>query len=78
MMAMQVNYQLTGTIEVPEGATLNSAGTAIILPSGESLKLWEAWEVHHAGEDDHTDPTYEDLVKLGIHYDTLSISFEEA
>jgi len=50
---------------------------AIILPDGKTLRLWEAWESHPADEDDHTDLSYADLVRIGIHYDTLSTAFEE-
>ena len=77
MTAMQISYQLSGTIEVPEGSQLNPAGTEIILPDGKTLKLWEAWEVHQTGDDDHIDLTYADLVELGIHYDTMTTAFEE-
>lgn len=75
---MKINYQLTGTIDVPEGSRLNAIGTAIILPDGNTLRLWEAWERHLADEDDHTDLSYADLVEIGIHYDTLAAAFEEA
>ena len=74
---MKFNYQLTGTIDVTEGSRLNATGTAIILPDGKTLRLWEAWEYHLADEDDHTDLSYGDLVEIGIHYDTLSTAFEE-
>ena len=52
---MKFNYQLTGTIDVPEGSRLNAIGTAIILPDGKTLRLWEAWERHLGDEDDHAD-----------------------
>lgn len=74
---MKFNYQLTGTIDVPEGSRLNTIRTAIILPDGNTLRLWEAWERHIGDEDDHADLSYADLVEIGIHYDTLSIAFEE-
>ncbi len=74
---MKFNYQLTGTIDVPEGSRLNATGTAIILPDGKTLRLWEAWEGHLTDEDDHTDLSYADLVRIGIHYDTLAAAFEE-
>ena len=74
---MKFNYQLTGTIDVPEGSRLNAIGTAIILPDGKTLRLWEAWECHLADDDDHADLSYADLVEIGIHYDTLSTAFEE-
>lgn len=64
---MKFNYQLTGTIDVTEGSRLNATGTAIILPDGKTLRLWEAWECHLADEDDHTDLSYADLVRIGIH-----------
>ena len=35
---MKFNYQLTGTIDVPEGSRLNFIGTAIILPDGKTLR----------------------------------------
>lgn len=75
---MQINYTLTGAAEVPEGSRINAAGTAIMLPGGKTLKLWEAWELHHTGEDDHTDLSYADLAQLGVHYDTSLALFEEA
>ena len=74
---MKFNYQLTGTIDVTEGSRLNATGTAIILPDGKTLRLWEAWECHLGHEDDHADLSYADLVEIGIHYDTLSTAFEE-
>ena len=77
MTTVQFSYQLTGTIEVPEGSQINPAGTGIILPDGKTLKLWEAWEAHHTGDDDHIDLTYADLAELGIHYDTMTTAFEE-
>ena len=74
---MKFNYQLTGTIDVTEGSRLNATGTAIILPDGKTLTLWEAWASHPTEEEAHTDLSYADLVRIGIHYDTLSTAFEE-
>lgn len=72
---MQLNYTLTGTVEVPEGSTLNPTSTGIILPDGTSLKLWESWE-REASEDEFADLSYDDLVALGIHYDGDMTCFE--
>ena len=74
---MKFNYQLTGTIDVPEGSRLNALGTAIVVHAGTTIRLWEAWERHLTDEDDHTDLSYAELVDIGIHYDTLSTAFEE-
>ena len=74
---MKFNYQLTGTIDVTEGSRLNATGTAIILPDGKTLRLWEACARHLADEDDHPDLSHADLVEIRIHYDTLSTAFEE-
>ena len=74
---MQIDYQLTGTMVVPEGSRLNCSGTEIILPDGMRLKVWEAWESQHADVDDYADLTSAALAEIGVYYDTLAIAFEE-
>lgn len=62
---MNVRYAIEGIIEVPDGSQIND--TSIKLPSGQTLRLWEAWELQ-IGED-YKDLTTEDIISLGCWYD---------
>lgn len=74
---MRFNYTLTGAIEVPEGSMLTESGSGIVLPNGKALKVWESWELHTPGEDDHEDLTFDQVLALGCFYDGDSSRFEE-
>lgn len=68
------SYTMTGTIEVPEGSTLNATDSGIILPNGTTLKVWEQWEQEEA--DEYVDLRYEDLSELGGYFQTDCVTFE--
>lgn len=74
---MNVHYQLTGFVEVPDGSRLSDTETAIILPDGSVIKLWEAWERHLPAEDEYKTLTHEELCELGIFDDTWTKELEE-
>ncbi|MBB6125648.1 hypothetical protein [Sphingobium subterraneum] len=74
---MNVHYQLTGSLEVPDGSRLSDAETAIILPDGSVIKLWEAWERHLPAEDTYSTLTHDGMCALGIFDDTLTREFDE-
>ena len=69
---MNINYTLTGTIEVPAGSRLSASGTSIVLPDGERLMLWEAWEI-----DEGKDLTYDELAAIGCSYDAPMAKFTQ-
>lgn len=76
---MNINYTLSGSIEVPDGSTLTDTGTGITLPDGRVLKLWEGWEIHSTNlEEEPTDVSFDELSALGCHYDGDMARFEEA
>lgn len=74
---MIIHYTLRGSMEAPEGSKLNDRGTAIVLPDGRFLKLWESWELHSLDpESDPVDIHYEAMRSLGFHYDGEMANFE--
>ncbi|QOV96514.1 hypothetical protein [Novosphingobium sp. ES2-1] len=75
---MRFHYQLTGVVEVPDGTRLSDAETAIILPDGTIIKLWEAWEQHHPDKDEYRNLSDAQLTALEIYYDTHTHAFEVA
>ena len=69
-------YTLSGTITVPEGATLNATKTGIILSDGNTLKLWEAAEIIDKNEDTR-DLSHDECIDMDIDYDGDMTRFEE-
>lgn len=74
---MNIHYQLTGSVEVPDGSRLSETETAIILPDGSVIKLWEAWERHLPAEDEYTTLSDAEMCELGILGDTWTRELEE-
>ena len=72
---MNIHYQLTGSVEVPDGSRLSD--TEIILPDGSVIKLWEAWERHLPAADTYSTLTHDEMCALGIFDDTWTREFEE-
>lgn len=69
---MMIAYTLRGKIDVPEGSKLSDTHSAIILPGGDTLKLWEAWELNEDGDLDSVQ-----MEKMGCHFDGDMAVFEE-
>lgn len=74
---MNIHYQLTGSVEVPDGSRLSETETAIFLPDGSAIKLWEAWERHLPAEDAYSTLTHDEMCSLGIYDETGTRIFEE-
>lgn len=74
---MNIHYQLTGSVEVPDGSRLSDTATKIILPDGSTIKLWEAWERHLPAEDAYSTLTHDEMCALGIFDETGTRIFEE-
>lgn len=72
---MIFHYTLRGSIQVPEGSSLNETGSGILLPDGWTLQLWEGWEIHLNGED-HKGINYDELTKLDYHYEGEMAEYE--
>lgn len=62
---MILNFTISGGLTVPEGTTLSKNGQEVLLPCGNSIKIWEAVEHLDEGED----LTEEQRNKLGIYTD---------
>lgn len=73
---MIFHYTLQGSIMVPEGSTLNKAGTGINLPGGETLKLFECWEVN-VNDENHRNLEYTEMCERHCYYDGGMTRFEE-
>lgn len=74
---MIINYTLRGSMDAPEGSKLNDRGTAIVLPDGRLLKLWESWELHSLDpESDPVNIDYDAVSALGCQYDGKMAEFE--
>jgi hypothetical protein len=73
---MIFHYTLRGSIQVPEGSTLNATGSTIVLPDGQNLQLWESWETNRDDEN-HKDISYKELLDMGCFYDGNMAQFEE-
>jgi hypothetical protein len=71
-------YRLSGSIEMPEGTTLNPHGSGLVLPDGKEIKLWEQLEICTPGEDDHRNLEYDELEGMGIFYDGEMCDFEQS
>lgn len=76
MPAMIFHYTLRGSIQVPEGSSLNDTGTGINLPNGETLKLFEGWEVN-TNDEGHRDLEYTEMAERDCYYDGAMTRFEE-
>lgn len=72
------SYHLSGTIEVPEGSKLSDTGTGIVLPSGDTLRLWEQLELTNSEKDEYRNLTYDELDRMGIFYDGEMCEFEQS
>ncbi len=62
---------------MPDGSRISDTETAIILPNGSVIKLWEAWERHLPAEDEYKTLTHDEMCALGIFDDTWTREFEE-
>lgn len=72
---MMISYTLRGLIDAPEGSKLNETRSGILLPNGETLKLWESWEVN-IDDENHRNLEYTEMVERQLFYAGEMIEFE--
>ena len=59
-----LNFELRGSVPVPEGTQID--GNYIVLPTGQRIKLWDAWEQEIDDGAEYRDLKWEELTMLGI------------
>ena len=67
MPEIYFDYYLRGRLVAPEGSKLNEAETAVVLPDGREIRVWEQFELTE--DEEPRNLKYHELDKLGLFFD---------